>query len=562
MMENCKNYPTSRLAFVGAFMFMASVAAATPVDSRAINGTDVNREVFVNPSTQQAKLTVTGVVEDQFGPVAGANIVEKGTTNGTITDMEGKFTLEVSPKSTLVVSFIGYREQQIPVNNQTSFTIKIVEDSEALDEVVVVGYGTQKKVNLTGSISSVNFEDQALSRPVTNVSNALAGLSAGVQVQQSSGNPGSDGSKIRIRGIGTLNNSDPLVLIDGIEGSMDLVNPQDIENISVLKDAASSSIYGSRAANGVILITTKKGKAGKLSISYSGRLSYARPTNLIEQVTNYGDYMERINEAYENMGRPNHFSEATIEAWRAAEKDPNGLTENGIPNYVAYPNTDWEKEMFNHGIINDHNVSITGGTDKLRVLMSAGYLDNPGLVDNTGIRKYSLRANIEADITKWLTVGTRTFASQEDKEPANFDNANEGLRSAIAGVYPIWNGQYGAPEAPEENTMANNPLARLHDIAGSKQKTNFNTTLYSTITPIKGLSWDFNLNYKRYWEDNETWTNPYDRVRFSDGVILTPATAPSEMTTDFWNRADYSYTIQNILRYNATFAEDHDLKET
>ena len=286
-----------------------------------------------------------------------------------------------------------------------------MEDSEALDEVVVVGYGTQKKVNLTGSISSVNFEDQALSRPVTNVSNALAGLSAGVQVQQSSGNPGSDGSKIRIRGIGTLNNSDPLVFIDGIEGSMDLIYPQDIENISVLKDAASSSIYGSRAANGVILITTKKGKAGKLSISYSGRLSYARPTNLIEQVTNYGDYMERINEAYENMGRPNHFSEATIEAWRAAEKDPNGLTENGIPNYVAYPNTDWEKEMFNHGIINDHNVSITGGTDKLRVLMSAGYLDNPGLVDNTGIRKYSLRANIEADITKWLTVGTRTFAS-------------------------------------------------------------------------------------------------------------------------------------------------------
>ena len=140
------------------------------------------------------------------------------------------------------------------------------------------------------------------------------------------------------------------------------------------------------------------------------------------------------------------FRRATIEAWRAAEKDPNGLTENGIPNYVAYPNTDWEKEMFNHGIINDHNVSITGGTDKLRVLMSAGYLDNPGLVDNTGIRKYSLRANIEADITKWLTVGTRTFASQEDKEPANFDNANEGLRSAIAGVYPIWNGQYGAPE--------------------------------------------------------------------------------------------------------------------
>lgn len=559
MMENCKIYPTSRLVFVGAFMFMASVAAATPVGSLASNSANVNREVFVNSSTQQAKLTVSGIVKDQFGPVAGANIVEKGTTNGTITDMDGKFSLEVSPKSTLIVSFIGYKEQQIPVNNQTSFTIKIVEDSEALDEVVVVGYGTQKKVNLTGSISSVNFEEQALSRPVTNVSNALAGLSAGVQVQQSSGNPGSDGSKIRIRGVGTLNNADPLVLIDGIEGSMDLVNPQDIENISVLKDAASSSIYGSRAANGVILITTKKGKAGKLSISYSGRLSYAQPTNLIEQVTNYGDYMEKVNQAYENMGQPNHFSQRTIDAWRAAEKDPNGLTENGIPNYVAYPNTDWEKEMFNHGLINDHNVSITGGTEKLRVLMSAGYLDNPGLVDNTGIKKYSLRANIEANITDWLTVGTRTFASQEDKDPANFDNANDGLLSAIPGVYPIWNGQYGAAEAPEENSQANNPLARLHDVAGLKQKTNFNTTLYSTVTPLKGLSWDFNLNYKRYWEDNETWTNPFDRIRFSDETVLVPATSPAEMTTSFSNRSDYSYTLQNILRYNTTIASDHDL---
>ena len=528
----------------------------------AIGNTSVaySNHTTIRLEISQNKTQITGTVVDQNDePLIGVNVLEKGTTNGTITDFDGKFTLNVSPNSILVVSYIGYKEQQIAVNNKKSFTIRLEEDSEKVDEVVVVGYGTQKKVNLTGSISSVDFSDQALSRPITNVSNALAGLSAGVQVQQSSGNPGSDGSKIRIRGIGTLNNADPLVLIDGIEGSMDLVNPQDIENISVLKDAASSSIYGSRAANGVILITTKKGKAGKLSVSYSGRLSYAQPTNLFEQVTNYADYMEKVNEAYENMGQPNHFSQRTIDAWRNAEKDPNGLTENGIPNYVAYPNTDWEKEMFNHGLINDHNISLTGGTDKLRVLMSAGYLDNPGLVDNTGIKKYSLRANVEADITSWLTVGTRTFASQEDKDPANFDNANDGLLSAIPGVYPMWNGQYGAAEAPEENSQANNPLARLNDVAGSKQKTNFNTTLYSTITPLKGLSWDFNLNYKRYWEDNETWTNPFDRVRFSDNTVLVPATAPSEMTTSFYNRADYSYTIQNILRYTTIIANDHDL---
>ena len=542
---------------MGATMFLASVGVASA--DPANQGIEVPVTDLLSVSPQQAKKTVTGIVEDAMGPIAGANVVEKGTTNGTITDMDGKFTLDVSPNAVLVVSFIGYTEQQIPVGNQTSFTIQIKEDSQALDEVIVVGYGTQKKVNLSGSVSSVDFADQALSRPITNVSNALAGLSAGVQVMQNSGQPGSDGSKIRIRGVGTLNNQDPLVLIDGVEGSMDLVNPQDIESISVLKDAASSSIYGSRAANGVVLITTKKGKAGKLSVSYSGRISYAQPTNLIDQVTDYADYMEWLNESFENIGQPNHFAQSTIDLWREKSKDPNGLNENGVPNYIAYPNTDWQKALFGHGLINDHNVSVNGGTEKLRILMSAGYLDNPGLVDNTGIRKYSLRANIEADVTKWLTVGTRTFASQEDKDAGNFDNANNFLRQTTPGLYPELNGQYGYPEAPEESATANSILAFLNAQDGKKQKTNFNTTLYSRISPIKGLSWDFNLNYKRYWEDNQTWTNPYEKVKFSNGTVMSPATEPSEMTTYFYNRADYSYTLQNILRYNITINNDHDL---
>lgn len=543
--------------FMGATMFLASVGVASA--GPANQGIEVPVTDLLSVSPQQAKKTVTGIVEDAMGPIAGANVVEKGTTNGTITDMDGKFTLDVSPNAVLVVSFIGYTEQQISVGNQTSFTIQIKEDSQALDEVIVVGYGTQKKVNLSGSVSSVDFADQALSRPITNVSNALAGLSAGVQVMQNSGQPGSDGSKIRIRGVGTLNNQDPLVLIDGVEGSMDLVNPQDIESISVLKDAASSSIYGSRAANGVVLITTKKGKAGKLSVSYSGRISYAQPTNLIDQVTDYADYMEWLNESFENIGQPNHFAQSTIDLWREKSKDPNGLNENGVPNYIAYPNTDWQKALFGHGLINDHNVSVNGGTEKLRILMSAGYLDNPGLVDNTGIRKYSLRANIEADVTKWLTVGTRTFASQEDKDAGNFDNANNFLRQTTPGLYPELNGQYGYPEAPEESATANSILAFLNAQDGKKQKTNFNTTLYSRISPIKGLSWDFNLNYKRYWEDNQTWTNPYEKVKFSNGTVMSPATEPSEMTTYFYNRADYSYTLQNILRYNITINNDHDL---
>ena len=554
MTKDFRRYYVSKMMFLGAAMFLTSVgiASANPSDM-----SDFSEASPVVAKKQQAKHSIKGVVEDALGPIAGANVVEKGTTNGTITDMDGNFTLEVASNAILVVSYIGYQNQEISVNGQKDFKISLKEDSQALDEVVVVGYGTQKKVNLTGSVSSVNFEEQALSRPITNVSNALAGISAGVQVMQSSGQPGSDGSTIRIRGVGTLNNAEPLVLIDGVEGSMDLVNPQDIENISVLKDAASSSIYGSRAANGVILITTKKGKEGKLSVSYTGRLSYAQPTNLIDQITNYADYMTWINESFENIGQPAHFAQSTIDLWREKSKDPNGLNENGVPNYIAYPNTNWQDYLFGHGLINDHNVSVNGGSDKIRVLMSAGYLDNPGLVENTGIKKYTLRANIEAKITKWLTVGTRTFASQEDKEAGNFDNANNYLRQTTPGLYPEWNGAYGYPEASEESATANSIGAFLNAQDGYKQKTNFNTTLYST--PLKGLSWDFNLNYKRYWEDNATWTNPYEKIRFSDGTVMSPATAPSDMTTYFYNRADYSYTIQNILRYNTTIRDDHDL---
>ncbi|MGL4492497.1 MAG: SusC/RagA family TonB-linked outer membrane protein, partial [Tannerellaceae bacterium] len=350
------------------------------------------------------------------------------------------------------VSYIGYTDQDVPVKNQTSLTITLKEDNQQLDEVVGVGYGAQKKVNMTGSVASVNFQDQALSRPLTNVSSALSGLSSGVQVMQGSGKPGSDGATIRIRGVGTLNNSDPLVIIDGVEGVMDAVNPQDIESISVLKDAASSAIYGARAANGVILITTKKGKSGKFSVNYSGRISYAQPTNLIDMVSNYADFMGWMNEAYNNIGQKNHYSQESIDLWREKSKDPNGVTENGVPNYVAYPNTDWQSALFEHGLINDHNVSVNGGGENVRVLMSLGYLNNPGLVENTGIQRYNMRVNVEADITKWLKIGTRTFASMEDREAGNFSNANNFLRQTTPGVYPEWNGQYGGPELVEERS--------------------------------------------------------------------------------------------------------------
>jgi TonB-linked SusC/RagA family outer membrane protein len=512
-------------------------------------------------SQQQSGRKVTGTIKDKAGePLIGVSVSVKGASIGTATDLDGSFTINVpNDNTTLVITYVGYTSQEVKTGNKSDITIVLDEDNKMLDEVVVVGYGTQKKVNLTGSVASINFEEQSLSRPVTNVSTALAGLSSGVQVMQGSGKPGDDGATIRVRGVGTLNNSDPLVIIDGMEGTLDAVNPQDIESISVLKDAASSAIYGSRAANGVILVTTKKGKQGRLNVNYTGRISFAKPTNLIEAVTNYADYMQWINESFTNIGQSAHFSQNTIDLWREKTKDPNGFNENGVPNYVAYPNTNWQDAIFENNIINDHNVSVNGGSEKIRFMLSAGYLDNPGLVENTGVKRYSMRANLEADVTNWLTVGTRTFASMEDRDPGDFDNANNFLRATTPGVYPKWKGKYGFPEAPEESATANSIFAFLNAVDGNRKKSRFNTTMYSKVTFMKGLAWDFNLNYQRRWDEDRTWTHAVEKIRFSDGKVMSPATAPSQMTTSFNDYSNYSYTLENLLRYNTTIAKDHDL---
>lgn len=539
---------------VGVAILFTSVGLAEASPENVLE-----KESYSVALPQQNRVTVTGVVEDAMGTVVGVNVMEKGTTNGTVTNIDGEFSLSVAADAVLVVTYIGYVEQQIPLDGKTSFRILMKEDTQALEEVVVVGYGTQKKVNLTGSVASVNFEEQSLSRPITTVSSALAGLSAGVSVMQESGQPGSDGATIRIRGVGTLNDASPLVLIDGIPGTMDAVNPMDIESISILKDAASAAIYGSLAANGVVLITTKGGKSGRVNVNYSGRISFSQPTHLIEQVTNYADYMEWMNESFTNIGSTPHYAQSTIDTWREKAKNPNELNEHGVPNYVSYPNTNWQKELFSNGLIHTHNISVNGGAEKMRFLISAGYMDNEGLVENTSSKKYSLRANVDANPTSWLKLGARTFASMEDRDPGDFTNANYYLYQTCPGIYPRWNGALGYPEAPEEYSMSNNIFAWLNGKDGNRKTSRFNTTLYSSVNILKGLSWDFNLNYQRRWDEDKTWTNAMDKVRLSDGKVMTPGTVPSQMTTSFYNFGSWEYTIENILRYNTTIAEDHDI---
>lgn len=248
---------------------------------------------------QQKQKRISGIIKDAAGePIIGANVVEKGTTNGTVTDMDGKFSLDVQNNGVLQVSYIGYLTKEIPVSGKSSFNVILSDDSQNLSEVVVVGYGTQKKVNLTGAVSTVKSE-MLENRTTSNTVNMLTGQIAGVTIVQNTGQPGVDAGNLRVRGIGTLGNAEAMVVIDGVESSMSNVDPNDIESISVLKDAAASSIYGVRAANGVILITTKRGAVGKPVVSYNGYIGWQSACRLPNFLDSY-NYATLLNEAYSN----------------------------------------------------------------------------------------------------------------------------------------------------------------------------------------------------------------------------------------------------------------------
>ena len=305
-------------------------------------------------SFQQIKITGTITDASTGEMMAGVNIQVKGTTLGTISDADGKYILNVTDaNASLIISFIGYVMQEIPISGREVVDIKMVPEVTAIDEVVVVGYGTQKKVNLTGAVSSISTKSLT-SVPITQTSMALQGKMAGVTITQNFGAPGSDQGTIRIRGIGTLGQNDPLILIDGVEGSMDDINPSDIENISVLKDAASASIYGSRAANGVILIRTKRGNKNEaMSITYNGMAAIQVPTDLPKLVDG-ATYLMLKNENERNSGRPNLYSDAYISTYiENAGKEP-------------YFNTDWFKfAMKPSAVEQQHSLTIKGGSEKI-----------------------------------------------------------------------------------------------------------------------------------------------------------------------------------------------------
>lgn len=462
---------------------------------------------------QQQNLKVSGVVTDEAGePLIGVSVLVKGTTLGNITDLNGRFSLDVPEGSILEISYIGYKTQSIKAQREP-MNIVLKEDAQKLDEVVVVGFGTQKKVNLTGSVSAVTGDDIS-KRPVANAAILLQGQIPGLRVNQGLGQPGGEGTSFRIRGQGTFSSagSDPLILINGVPGSMTNLDPSVIESVSVLKDAASAAIYGARAANGVILVTTKQGAVGdKVHISYHGNVGLHTPTKLYDRVTNSVEYMELANLAWKNSRTGKQYTQDQINLYRNNVGDPQ------------YPNFDWQDYMFRTAVVQTHNLSMAGSTEKTTYNVALNFVDQPGTMRGFKYRKYNATIDLTARITNFIKVGTyANLMYGETEQPRQ--GQNDAFLSTLsqAPTYMPWLPDDGTgirrwtSSAYSFESHNKNMPAIIGDNA-MKRDDNFdiNAQLWLEINLAKGLTWytkgaaRLQSNKSKDWRGSTTYTYDY-----------------------------------------------------
>ncbi|MGB7526678.1 SusC/RagA family TonB-linked outer membrane protein [Sphingobacterium cellulitidis] len=515
-----------------------------------IHAHEIKFDVLESVITKSQESIKGKVVDENGSPISSATIQLKGTNIGTKSDADGNFELASVPaNSVLQVSSVGYATKDVALQGTGFLTITLQASSTDVEEVVVVGFGTQRKENLTGAVSSIQMSDVVGSRPITSLSSGLAGQAPGLSVTQGSGRPGADGGSLRVRGQGTLNNANPLVVIDGVVGDMNLINPQDVESISVLKDAASASIYGSRAANGVILITTKKGKNDDFKVIYNNYFSSQKPSNVMTMISNYADYMELVNEGYKN-GDANAkpiFSQEKIDLWRA--------NENGDP--LMYPNVDWVESLFQNKISQNHNLSFTGGSEKIKFFGSYGLLDNPGIVEQATYNRHTGRINLEADIKPWLTLGTN-INGVVSKTMIGTNVINDVFLYAAAStpgmVLRAPDGRFGSPNNPEDDPQSNNILHRLYAQKGDINKNRFVSRFFAKLKPIKGLSIEGSYTYT--YNDDFIYRQPVfnDRWNFLTNSVATAGTGRSSVTNQ--SVKTYRYYMDGIAKYENSAADN------
>ncbi|MBQ3190827.1 MAG: TonB-dependent receptor [Bacteroidaceae bacterium] len=555
-----------RLKTVSMMLFLmgASTGAAFAVASTGADDVKI---------TQQSE-TATGVVKDALGEtVIGASVIVKGTTNGTITDFDGNFSLAGVKKGDIIqISFVGYVTQEVAWNG-TPLNVVLNDDTQALEEVVVVAFGTQKKVNVTGAVSSVGAKEIS-ARPVSSTVEALQGVVPGMNISTSSDGGSLKGSKsFNIRGTGTIGSGSsvtPLVLIDGMEGDINAINPQDIENISVLKDAAASSIYGSRAPGGVILITTKKGKEGKAVINYNNNFRFNTPMNMPHMANSY-DFALAINDQLAGGGQSPMYSEKKLQQildyqqgkstqymWPTGAGRWNAFDDPNRQDVMPTANTDWLHEMFGTSFTHEHSLSVSGGTEKIQYYLSANYLDQGGLLKygEDGKQRYSLTGKINAQLADWLKVGYSIRFNRTDYTSPSFASAGSNTSNVfyfdVCRYWPV------IPKVdPNGYYTAESKIYQLQD--GGRYSTQADVVAHQLqflIEPIENWKTTIELNYRTNYNFDHTdyqTAYAYD-VAGNPYAIANSTTGVTEYAykSNFFNPnifSEYSFSLNDAHNF-------------
>jgi TonB-linked SusC/RagA family outer membrane protein len=532
------------------------------IDDRVV----VIKKSTVAPIPVEQQKGISGTVKDKNGiSIPGTSVVVKGTTTGTITDNDGNFRLNVPENAqTLVFSFVGMISQEVAISGKTTFEIVLQDETVGVDEVVVIGYGTQKKVNLTGAVSAVKIDEKITSRSLSNVSSGLNGLIPGLAVNQNSGMAGKNDVSLLIRGLGTVNNANPLVVVDGMpDVDINRLNMNDIESISVLKDATSSAVYGSRAANGVILITTKSGKGmDKTRINYSSTFALEHPTKAYEFMADYPRALTiHQRQAAANTLRSNYvFKDGTIDQWMAL----------GMIDPLRYPNTDWWDVLMRDGQVQNHNLSASGGNEKSNFFISVGMMDEKGLQINNDYSRYNARFNYDYKVRDNMNVGAKFagdwskytyaladgFTDDDATNTAGFD-----LQYAISGMTPYdpVSGNYGGVMAYNEDPQAYNPYTVYTNNLNNQNRQEASTSMYWDWTPIKGLTAriDYALNY--YNQFRYTAAIPNRSFNFQTNTFGSRTYVGTNAGVGNYTNTGYKTQLNGRLNYQTTIAGNHDI---
>ena len=485
----------------------------------AMEGTNIM--LMLKSSAQQNGKNISGKVTDSSGaPLPGASVVVKGTTTGVITDNDGKFSFSLPQDAkVLVFSFVGMKTLEVALGNQTTINIKLTEETIGLDEVVAIGYGTQKKINLTGSVATVSTGDMQ-KRTVINTITSLEGKVAGLKINQGNGTPGREGVTFQIRGASSWGtDSTPLVLIDGVVGALDRLNAFDIESVSVLKDAASSSIYGARAANGVILVTTKQGKSGKPMVTYNMTVGSSSATDTPDQIWNSQQFMTLFNKAVSRGTiAASAYPQSVIDLYSNPSRDKN-----------AYPDFNWQNAVWRNALMQQHNVSISGGTENVKYNISGGFLDEDGTLRMFGYKRYNGLANVTATVNKYITVGTNI--SYDYSKSSSPDYSSESVILQI---------------------MTQSPMVKPFINDGSGHYTD-------RVIPT-GLG-GTNNNRNPFWIGNETYNYVYDWRANIQGWVDVNFMDRKDMKLKWSNKYAFSYGDQFQQMYHNAADHYYYLKE-